>query len=496
METISSPNLQTKLFINGEWVSSESGKTFSVFNPATGKPFTEVSDAGEADVSRAVQGAKEAFNYKRWRGMSPIERGRILHQAARLIQQNQMDIAHIMTSENGMPLNMALFVEIPLVVECFDYMASLTAQPTGHTLPFSATGAPPNHFVYTVKEPIGVAGLITPWNFPLLMPAWKVAPALASGCSAVLKPAPETPLTALKLAEICHEAGVPEGVLQVLPGGDEAGKLIVNHPDVSKISFTGETATGRKILAAAAPSIKRVTLELGGKSPNIVFEDADLEQAAKSALFGLFLNSGQVCQAGTRIFVQESVHDQFVDSLVKHAEQLKVGPGDDITNDLGPVISKEQFEKVLHYIKIGVQEGAKLVYGGSSSHAEGYFINPTIFTSVKQHMRIANEEIFGPVGTVLSFKDETEVIELANSTIYGLAAAVWTKDLKRGLRLAQEIQSGTIWINTYQILTPTAPFGGFKQSGLGRDLGPSALDAYLETKSVVADLNEQPLTYF
>jgi acyl-CoA reductase-like NAD-dependent aldehyde dehydrogenase len=496
LSIISSNIDKAELFINGEWVPAASGKTFTVYNPATGRPTAEVSDAGIEDIHRAVLGAKEAFADKRWRGMMPLERGRILHQVARLIQENQMEIAQIMTRENGMPLNTALFVEIPMAVECFDYMASLTAQPTGHTQPFSATGAPPNHFVYTVKEPIGVAGLITPWNLPLLMPAWKMAPALASGCSCLLKPAPETPLTALKLAELCLEAGIPEGVLQVLPGGDDAGKAIVSHPDIPKIAFTGETATGRKILAAAAPYIKRVTLELGGKSPNIIFADADLDQAAKSALFGLFLNSGQICQAGTRIFVQESVHDAFVQKLVHYAEQLTVGPGDDFNHDLGPVISEQQYKKILNYLDIGVQEGAKMVTGGKCEREEGYFILPTVFTNVKPAMRIAQEEIFGPVGSVLSFRDEEDVIKMANDTIYGLAAAVWTKDLKRGLKLAQEIQSGTVWVNTYQVLSPTAPFGGFKQSGLGRELGQAALDAYLETKSVIVDLNDEPLTFF
>lgn len=496
MSIISAECEKADLLMNGEWVPAASGKTFTVYNPATGKPTAEVSDAGAEDVERAVVGAMEAFQDKRWRGMTPLERGRILHQVARLIHEQQMELAQIMCRENGMPLNTALFIEIPMAIECFDYMASLVAQPIGQTQPFSATGAPPDHFVYTVKEPIGVAGLITPWNLPLLMPAWKIAPALAAGCSAILKPAPETPLTALKLAEICLEAGVPEGVLQVLPGGDEAGKAIVAHPKIPKISFTGETSTGRNILAAAAPYIKRVTLELGGKSPNIIFEDADLDQAAKSALFGLFLNSGQICQAGTRIFVQESVHDEFVEKLIYEAEKLSVGPGDDYGHDLGPVISAEQFQKVNDYIQIGLQEGAKMAAGGNSGIGEGFFIKPTIFTNVTSSMKIAQEEIFGPVGAVLSFKDEQDVISMANDTIYGLAAAVWTKDLKRGLRLAQEIQSGTIWVNTYQVLSPTTPFGGFKQSGLGRELGPGALDPYLETKSVIVDLNDQPLTFF
>ncbi|WP_216828515.1 aldehyde dehydrogenase family protein [Alkalihalobacterium elongatum] len=486
------------LLINGEWVPSSSSKTFSVFNPATGEVIAQVADANEKDVDLAVKGAKEAFADRRWRAISPIERGRILHQVAAKIKEKQIEIAELMTKENGMPFNTALFLEIPLVIECFDYMAGLCSQPTGETLPFSMTGAAPNHFVFTQKEPIGVAGLITPWNFPLLMPAWKIAPALAAGCSAVLKPAPQTPLTALKLAEICLEAGVPEGVLQVVPGTDEAGKALVCHPDAWKIAFTGETETGKHILQSAATNIKRVTLELGGKSPNIVFNDANLEEAVNGALFGIFLNSGQVCQAGSRVFVQEEIYEAFIEKITERARKLKVGPGNDHENDLGPVISKEQLNKILQYVEIAKKEGAKLLTGGKqpNEHRRGYFIEPTVFSDVHPDMKIAQEEVFGPVLSIIRFRHEEDVIRMANDTIYGLAAAVWTKDIKRGFRLAQGIQAGTIWLNTIQVLTPTAPFGGFKQSGLGRELGPRALDGYLETKSVIVDVNDTPTTFF
>lgn len=489
---------KANLLINGEWVPSVSGKTFNVYDPAKGQVTAEVADANEEDVHRAVIGAKEAFEDRRWRAISAIERGRILHSIAQRIREEQYEIAQLMTRENGMIFNTALFLEIPLVIECFDYMAGLCSQPTGETLPFSMTGTAPNHFVFTQKEPIGVAGLITPWNFPLLMPAWKIAPALAAGCSAVLKPAPQTPLTALKLAEICMEAGVPEGVIQVVPGTDEAGKALVRHPDAIKIAFTGETATGRHILQSAAPNIKRVTLELGGKSPNIIFNDAKLEEAVNGALFGIFLNSGQVCQAGSRVFVQEEIYEPFVEQIIEKAEKLRVGPGEDHTNDIGPVISKEQYDRILQYVDIGKREGAKLLTGGKRpiDQQQGYFIEPTIFSDVNPEMTIAKEEIFGPVLSIIPFRNEEEVIKMANDSIYGLAAAVWTQDIKRGLRLAQQIQAGTVWLNTIQVLTPTAPFGGFKQSGLGRELGPKALDAYLETKSVIVDLNETTTTFF
>lgn len=495
--SITANTAEAQLFIGGKWQDASSGETFEVVNPATGKAFASVALAGAEDVNLAVVSAQKAFESRRWHSIPPLERGRVLRKVADLIRKNQNELAQIMNRENGMPVNMAMFVEIPMAADCFDFFASLVVQPQGEVVPFSLS-APSEHLSWTMREPIGIAGLITPWNFPLLMPTWKIAPALAAGCPSILKPAPETPLTALKLAELCKEAGIPDGMLHVLPGTDEAGKTIVSHPDIPKIAFTGETTTGKHILQSAAEHIKRVTLELGGKSPNIIFEDADLDEAARSALFGIFYNSGQVCQAGSRILVQESIYDEFVEKLVERAKKLNVGPGTDMKNNLGPVISKEQHEKILNYIKIGKEEGAELLCGGGvpDNQEEGYFIQPTVFGNVSSSMRIAREEIFGPVVGIIPFKDDDEAVQIANDTIYGLAAAVWTRDLKRGLRMAQRVKSGTLWLNTYQVLSPTMPFGGYKQSGIGRESGIQALENFLETKSVIADLNERTITLF
>lgn len=485
------------LFLGGEWQPAASGATFEVVNPATGEVVATVANAGAEDVDIAVESAQKAFESRRWHKLPALERGRILRKVADLIRKNNMELAKLMTHENGMPINMAMFVEIPMVADTFDFFASLLVQPQGEILPFSLN-APSEHLAWTMKEPIGIAGLITPWNFPLLMPAWKIAPALATGCPSILKPAPETPLSALKLAELCKEAGVPNGMLHVLTGTDEAGKAIVSHPDIPKIAFTGETATGRKIMEAAAPHIKRVTLELGGKSPNIILDDANLPDAAKSALFGIFYNSGQVCQAGSRILVHESIYDEFLDTLVESAQKLHVGPGTDMKNNLGPVINEDQHEKILEYIQVGQREGATLRCGGKIPEGmeKGYFIEPTIFSDVTSHMTIAREEIFGPVVSVIPFQDDDEAVQIANDTIYGLAAAVWTNDMKRGLRMAQKVKSGTLWINTYQVLSPTVPFGGYKQSGLGRENGIQALNNFLETKSIICNLDDRAMTLF
>lgn len=490
--------MRTQLFINGRWEDAADGTTLAVVDPATEEVFAEVASAGPKDVERAAEAARAAFEDRRWSSIDPLERARILHAIARAIRDRQSQLAETITRENGMPINFATFNEVPMAADVFDYYAGTVAQIAGETPPFSLPGAPPDMVVMTFKEPVGPAGLITSWNFPLLIPAWHLAPALAAGCPAILKPAPQTPLCALALAEICHEAGVPEGVVNVLPGGDEAGAALVAHPRVPKISLTGEVETGRAVMAAASAHLKRLTLELGGKSPNIVFEDAPLEQAVEGALFGVFLNAGQVCQAGSRILVERSIYERFVERLSARVAELRVGPGSDPQSDVGPLISAQQLARVQRYVRLGLDEGARLVAGGGRpGHLErGYFHELTVFADVSPAMRIAHEEIFGPVAAVMPFQDEADAVRIANETMYGLAAAVWTRDVKRALRMARAVRAGTVWINTYQLLSPTAPFGGFKASGIGRQLGRQALEAFLETKTVIFDTGEPGVRYF
>jgi len=473
-----------KLFINGRWVDSVSGKAFDTLNPATEKVITSVAEGDSADIDLAVAAAREAFENGPWKKTDARDRGRILLKIAGLIERNKDELALLDTLDNGKPINETTNADIPLVIDCFLYYAGWADKIHGETIPVRG-----DFFNYTLREPVGVVGQIIPWNFPLLMAAWKIAPALACGNTIVLKPAEQTPLSALRLGEICQEAGLPDGVLNIVTGyGPTAGAALAEHMDVDKIAFTGGSATGRIIMQAASKNLKRISLELGGKSPNIVFADSDVDSAVAGAMTGIFFNQGEVCCAGSRLFIEKSIHEEFIDKLSNKAANMRVGNPEDTGTQMGAQVSKEQFDKILGYIETGKQEGAKLVTGGERCGERGYFIKPTIFDAVDNNMRIAKEEIFGPVVSAITFDDVSEVVKQGNLSIYGLAAAVWTKDIKKAHRLARDLKAGTIWINTYNAFDAASPFGGFKQSGFGRELGVHALELYTHVKSVWINL--------
>ena len=473
-----------KLFINGRWVDSVSGKTFDTLNPATEDVITSVAEGDSADIDLAVAAAREAFENGPWKKTDARDRGRILLKIAGLIERNKDELALLDTLDNGKPINETTNADIPLVIDCFLYYAGWADKIHGETIPVRG-----DFFNYTLREPVGVVGQIIPWNFPLLMAAWKIAPALACGNTIVLKPAEQTPLSALRLGEICQEAGLPDGVLNIVTGyGPTAGAALAEHMDVDKIAFTGGSATGRIIMQAASKNLKRISLELGGKSPNIVFADSDIDSAVDGAMTGIFFNQGEVCCAGSRLFIEKSIHEEFIDKLSNKAANMRVGNPEDTGTQMGAQVSKEQFDKILGYIETGKQEGAKLVTGGERCGERGYFIKPTIFDAVDNNMRIAKEEIFGPVVSAITFDDVSEVVKQGNLSIYGLAAAVWTKDIKKAHRLARDLKAGTIWINTYNAFDAASPFGGFKQSGFGRELGVHALELYTHVKSVWINL--------
>lgn len=475
---------QGKLFINGKWVNSVSGKTFDTLNPATEEVITSVAEGDSADIDLAVTAARKAFEDGPWKNMDARDRGRVLLEIANLIEKNKDELALLETLDNGKPISETTNADLPLVIDCFLYYAGWADKIHGETIPVRG-----EFFNYTLREPVGVVGQIIPWNFPLLMAAWKIAPALACGNTVVLKPAEQTPLTALRLGEICQEAGLPDGVLNIVPGyGPTAGASLAEHMDVDKIAFTGEYTTGRVIMQAASKNLKRISLELGGKSPNIVFADSDIDSAVAGAMTGIFFNQGEVCCAGSRLFLEKSIHDEFVEKLSSKASGMRVGNPEDAGTQMGAQVSKEQFDKILGYIDIGKQEGAKLVTGGERCGERGYFIRPTIFDAVDNNMKIAREEIFGPVVSAITFDDVSEMIRQCNLSIYGLAAAVWTSDIKRAHRLAKDLKAGTIWINTYNTFDAASPFGGFKQSGFGRELGVHALELYTQVKSVWINL--------
>ncbi len=485
-----------QLFIDGAWVDAESGKTFTTPNPATGETLAEVAEADKADIDKAVSAARRAFEGK-WSKLSARDRGRLLYKLSQLIDERSADFAAIETADNGKPIKETLYVDLPQVVENFEYFAGWATKIEGETIP-----VPGKMFNYTLREPIGVCGQIIPWNFPLLMAAWKLAPALAAGNTVVLKPAEQTPVGAMELAKLIQEAGFPEGVVNIVPGyGETAGAALASHPGIDKIAFTGSTEVGKLVARSAADNLTKVSLELGGKAPNIVFADSNLDQAVAGAMMGIFYNQGQVCCAGSRLFVEESVKDEFVSKLSDRAKRITVGNPMDKTTQMGAQVSEEQLNRIKGYVDIAREEGAAVVTGGAPPQLEGafqkgYFFSPTIFSDVNNKMRVAQEEIFGPVVSVISFKDEDDLIRQANDTIYGLSAGIWTQNITRAHRFAKEIKAGVVWINTFNMFNAASPFGGYKQSGYGREMGRHALELYTQVKSVWVDLSGKPIGWY
>jgi len=473
-----------KLFIDGDFTDSITGKQFETYNPATGEILAHVSEAQKEDVDRAVLAAKKAFEDGPWSKMSAADRGRLMFKLGELIEENQQELAEIDSLDNGKPINEMLGNDIPNAIGQFQYFAGWTTKIVGQNIPVSG-----QYLNYTRHEPVGVVGQIIPWNFPLMMAAWKIAPALATGCTVVLKPAEQTPLSALYLAKLAAEAGFPEGVINVVPGfGEITGDALVKHPYVNKIAFTGSTAVGKSIMKEAANTLKRVTLELGGKSPNIILPDADLSKAAPGVFSGIMANQGEVCSAGSRVYIQKKNFDNVVSDLVSYAKDVKQGHGLAMETEMGPLVSKEQQNRVVNYINKGNKDGASMLTGGS--HTErGYFVEPTVFADVNDEMSIAKEEIFGPVVVAMPYDDIDEIIERANNSPFGLAAGLWTENLRNAHYIAGRLKAGSVWVNCYNVTDPASPFGGYKESGFGREMGSYALENYTEVKSVWIDLN-------
>jgi acyl-CoA reductase-like NAD-dependent aldehyde dehydrogenase len=476
-----------KLLINGQWAEG-SGHGFDTVNPATGEVLTHIAEASERDVDQAVSAARKAFDDTAgpWRKMSASERGKVLWRIADLVEKNIDELAELETLDNGKPIFESRYVDMPMVADVFRYYAGWATKIHGETVnTFN------NAFTYTLRDPVGVVGAIVAWNFPLLLASWKLGPALACGNTVVLKPAEQTPLTALRFGELCLEAGLPPGVLNIVTGGPETGAALVKHPGIDKVAFTGSTSVGKEIMRSSAETLKRVTLELGGKSPNIVFSDSNMDAAVKGAVNGIFYGKGEVCCAGSRLFVEKKVEDEFTTKLIEYTKKIRLGDPLDPKTRLGAIVSEKQMQTVLSYIESGKKEGATLLAGGKRASVNGdhgYFIEPTVFGGVKNDMTIAQEEIFGPVLATLSFDDLDQVAELANKNIYGLAAAIWTNDIKKAHQLSRRLKAGTVWINTYGLMDAALPFGGYKQSGFGRELGMHAIEHYTELKTVWMNL--------
>lgn len=478
-----------KLLIDGHWTTSQSGQQFTVENPATGDILAHAAHSQAADVDLAVKAARQAFDQGPWTSLWASERSKLIHKLADLIEQHAEEFAQLESLDNGKPLTVARAADVPLTVDIFRYMAGWSTKIHGDTFPISVPYTPDTRYLsYTLKEPVGVVGQIIPWNFPLLMAAWKLAPALASGCTVVLKPAEQTPLSALLLGDLILQAGFPKGVINIVTGFGDAGAALVQHPMVDKVAFTGSTEVGRLILQGAASNLKKVSLELGGKSPNIIFADADLDTAIAGAASAIFFNHGQCCCAGSRLFVEQSIFDKVIEGVSKIAANIHVGDGFDPKTQMGPLVSREQFDRVCSYIQSGVQDGAQIKAGGKALDRSGYFVQPTVMTDTASHMKVVQEEIFGPVVAVIPFKDINEVIKEANNTDYGLAAGIWTRDISKAHAISAKLRVGTTWINCYNVFDAALPFGGYKQSGWGREMGRQAMDLYTETKSVCLPL--------
>jgi phenylacetaldehyde dehydrogenase len=479
-----------QMLINGSWVAAKSGKTFAVFNPATAEVVAHVAEGEAADINIAVAAARAAFDSGPWSKITPSQRGQLIWKVGDLIEKHNDELAQLETLDNGKPFGVAKVADVPLAADMFRYMAGWATKIEGNTIPISVPYAPGAEFqAFTLREPVGVVGQIIPWNFPLLMAAWKLAPALTCGCTVILKVAEQTPLSAIRLGELIQEAGIPDGVVNIVTGfGETAGAALAAHDDVDKVAFTGSTEVGRLIVKAAAGNLKKVSLELGGKSPNVIMNDADLATAIPGAASAIFFNHGQCCCAGSRLYIEQDVFDEVSQGIAEEAKKIKVGDGFEADTGMGPLVSKEQFERVTGFLDRGRTEGAKAICGGDAPDTKGYFVNPTVLVDTTEEMQVVQEEIFGPVVTAMPFKTAEELVPRANDTVYGLAAGIWTRDISKAHKLAKQMRAGTVWVNCYNVFDAAMPFGGYKQSGWGREMGHAVLNNYLETKSVCIGL--------